>query len=150
MAKSTSIIKGTDQLEMDLALNNFNEQKTYSGAMGKAMDIQNLLFMKPGDFPSMPGMGINISQYRFEDIDKLTSGTLRDKIKKQITTYIKAVPLSDVKISMGKIRNLYVMFIEIVLFGDITAMYSVAQKDRKIVTFQLNLTENKIGRTAQK
>lgn len=136
--------------ELDLSLNYFKEQKTYEGVMGKAQDIKNLLFMRPGDFPSIPNMGINISSIRFEDIDILTAGELKDKIKSQISSYISNVPLDDVDISISKVKGMYVLFIDIKLFADnkyMTASYALAQKKYKIINFQLNLTENKIGRT---
>lgn len=136
--------------ELDLSLNYFKEPKTYTGVMGKAQDIKNLLFMKPGDFPSIPDMGINISSIRFEDIDALMAGDLREKIKSQITTYIANVPLDDVVISISKVKGMYVLFIDISLYADkqrVTANYAFAQKKYKIINFQLNLTENNVGRT---
>lgn len=139
--------------ELDLSLNNFKEQKTYSGAIGKAKDIQNLLFMKPGDFPSVPDMGINISSIRYKDIDSLTSGDLREKIRSQINKYITAVPLENIVISKAKINNTYVLFIDITLYADNQALdltYGIQQQgENNIVNFQLNITENKIGRSSK-
>lgn len=138
--------------ELDLSLNNFKEQKTYSGAIGKAKDIQNLLFMKPGDFPSVPDMGINISSIRYKDIDSLTSGDLRETIRSQINKYITAVPLENIVISKAKINNTYVLFIDITLYADNQALdltYGIQQQgENNIVNFQLNITENKIGRSS--
>lgn len=139
--------------ELDLSLNNFKEQKTYSGAIGKAKDIQNLLFMKPGDFPSVPDMGINISSIRYKDIDSLTSGDLRETIRSQINKYITAVPLENIVISKAKINNTYVLFIDITLYADNQALdltYGIQQQgENNIVNFQLNITENKIGRSSK-
>lgn len=139
--------------ELDLSLNNFKEQKTYSGAIGKAKDIQNLLFMKPGDFPSVPDMGINISSIRYKDIDSLSSGDLREKIRSQINKYITAVPLENIVISKAKINNTYVLFIDITLYADNQALdltYGIQQQgENNIVNFQLNITENKIGRSSK-
>lgn len=139
--------------ELDLSLNNFKEQKTYSGAIGKAKDIQNLLFMKPGDFPSVPDMGINIASIRYKDIDSLTSGDLRETIRSQINKYITAVPLENIVISKAKINNTYVLFIDITLYADNQALdltYGIQQQgENNIVNFQLNITENKIGRSSK-
>lgn len=134
--------------ELDMSLNYFREQKTYEGILGKAQDIKNLLFLKPGDYPSIPEMGINISAIRFKDIDVLLAGDLKDIIKTQITAYIDNVPLEDVNLYLAKVNNIDVLFIDITLVSEPeTITIAIAQKNNQIINFDLNLTENKVGRT---
>lgn len=134
--------------ELDMSLNYFKEQKKYEGVMAKAQDIKNLLFLRPGDFPSIPEMGINISSIRFRNVDTLLAGDLKNIIKDQITAYIDNVPLDEVNIYLSKVHDVDVLFIDISLLSEpVTLSYAMAQKNNDIINFELNLTENKVGRT---
>lgn len=55
--------------ELDFGVDNFNEQKILSEKESIAQILKNILFMRPGNMPSMPHIGINIQSklYNFED-----------------------------------------------------------------------------------
>ena len=58
-------IKNSTVNEMDFKLDNFENQKIYTGALAIAHKIKNLFFLRPGDMPSLPKAGINIQSYRW-------------------------------------------------------------------------------------
>ena len=59
----------TEIAELDFSLDDFHNQKVLRGADAYARLIQRLLFMRKGTYPTIPDMGIDISSYRFADLD---------------------------------------------------------------------------------
>ena len=64
-------------------------------------------------------MGIDISSYRFAELDTLAAGDLKDLIQYQIDTYIEGAPLENLSISTIKLKDGVVLFIDISISGDI-------------------------------
>ena len=85
--------------EMDFNLDAFNNQKVYVGALAYAHRIKNLLFMRPGDIPSIPEAGLNIQSIRFQDMDVLATGELKEKISTQISLYVYDITTDNIDIS---------------------------------------------------
>ena len=131
--------------EMDFSLDAFNNQKVYVGAMAYAYKIRNLLFMRPGDMPSIPEAGLNIQSIRFQDIDVLAAGDLREKLSTQITAYVFDITTDDISISVNKYNNQYYLIITISLTQlNTEIMYAVENKRRDVINFNFKVyqTEN--------
>ena len=111
MASNTKI-----PVEMDFNLDSFNNQKMYKGTMAIAHRIKNLLFLKPGDLPSMPDAGINIQGYRFQSIDAILSGELKEKLSDQITKYITDIPSDNINIDLSQYNGEYYLLIRFSLY----------------------------------
>ena len=127
--------------EMDFSLNNFNEQKIYTGAMAYAHKIKNLLFMRPGDFPSMPEMGINIQSIRYQSLDDLVAGELREKLSDQITKYIMSLPVENIEVSAMKANGDYFFFFLFTLTETEQIVYVVQQSKGQLVNFNFKIYE---------
>lgn len=108
--------------ELDFSLDNFRNQKVLRNTEAYARLIQRLLFMKKGTYPTIPDMGIDISSYRFADLDTLTAGDLQNVIREQIDTYIEGLPLQDINISTIKITSGTVLYIDITILGDVNTI----------------------------
>ena len=129
--------------EMDFKLNNFNEQEIYTGTLAYAHRIKNLLFMRPGDFPTMPEMGIYIQGYRFRSMDSLVSGTLRETIANQVSTYVMDLPLENIDISTGYYNNDYFLIIKIYLYQEQSEIvYGIQQPKGEVVNFNFKIYDN--------
>lgn len=63
-------------------VNNFNEPKIITGNNVLAMTILLILFGKPGCYPSIPNLGMNIQQYIYSKYDEINV----DAIKAKLTT----------------------------------------------------------------
>lgn len=127
--------------EMDFSLNNFNEQKIYTGAMAYAHKIKNLLFMRPGDFPSMPEMGINIQSIRYQSLDDLVAGELREKLSDQITKYIMSLPVENIEVSAMKANGDYFLILKFTLTETEQIVYAVQQSKGQLVNFNFKIYE---------
>lgn len=73
--------------EPGFGLNNFNGPKYNSETETIANAILNLLFGKPGFFPSMPDLGINIQQYLYLFEDEFDADVLKAKIVSQCSEF---------------------------------------------------------------
>lgn len=126
--------------EMDFKLNNFNQQEIYTGVMAYAHRIKNLLFMKPGDFPTQPAMGINIQSYRYQVMDDLISGALREELANQISSYIVDIPIENIQLSTGFYQNDYFLIIQIYLYQEQSEIvYGIQQPRGEIVNFNFKI-----------
>ena len=101
--------------------------------------------MRPGDMPSIPEAGLNIQSIRFQDIDVLAAGDLREKLSTQITAYVFDITTDDISISVNKYNNQYYLIITISLTQlNTEIMYAVENKRRDVVNFNFKVyqTEN--------
>lgn len=140
---STTVVStDTTVNELDFSLNSFNQQKVYTGALAYAHKIKNLLFMRPGDLPSMPDAGINIQSYRFKSMDLLLSGTLKENISNQITKYVTNISTDQIVITATKYENDYFLVIEIALYETVKIIYAVQQNKGELINFNFKIYDN--------
>ena len=132
--------------ELDFSLNGFREQKVYHDENAYAVLIKRLLLMRKGNYPSIPDMGIGIATYRFQDIDRLTAGTLRDNIRKQIIEYIPGIPLEGVNISKVYYKGSWVLYIDISITSPLVKKISYAymQKGKSLISSSITVEKPKL------
>lgn len=135
--------------ELDFTFNEFRQQKVLTNENAYVQMIARLLTMRPGDYPTLPGMGINIGSYRFADMDNLVAGELQEKIQNQITQYISGVPLNEVNISMTRVPKIgYALFVDIVLWGESQRVtYAYLQKQYKIISSNISIEKQSLINT---
>lgn len=97
-----------ERKELDFKLNGFGRQKVFTEAEAYARQLVTLLFMRPGDFPSIPKLGINITkEVRYKNMDYVTGGALKEKIMEQIRTYADQIDVVDLSIDSVKYKGQY-------------------------------------------
>ena len=135
----------TEIAELDFSLDDFHNQKVLRGADAYARLIQRLLFMRKGTYPTIPDMGIDISSYRFADLDVLSAGDLKNTIQQQCDTYIEHVPIQDIGISTVRIASGYVLFIDISVAGDLKKIsIAMLQDGGEIINTRLKVEKPKL------
>ena len=131
--------------ELDFKLDDFQKQKVITGTDAYATLIKRLLLMRKATYPTLPDMGVDIGAYRFSDIDTLIAGDLKNVIRTQINKYIVGVPLQDVSISKIKYGNDYVLFVDIILLGEIKEInYAFLQKKYEIISTNVKVVKQKL------
>lgn len=131
--------------ELDFSLDNFHNQKVLKNSEAYVRLIQRLLFMKKGTYPTIPDMGIDISSYRFTDLDMLTAGDLKNTIQEQIDTYIQGAPVQNVSISTIRLKDGIVLFIDIQIMGDIGRIeIAMLQKGYEIIDMNIKVENTKL------
>jgi phage baseplate assembly protein W len=132
--------------DLDFSLNGFREQKVLYDENAYAQMIKRLLLMRKGTYPSIPDMGIGISTYRFQDIDRLTAGDLRKDIQAQINKYIPTLPLEKIDIAKVKYKGDYVLYIDIAITSPTVKKISYAymQKGKSIISSSITVEKQKL------
>lgn len=74
--------------EFGLEINDYQEVAHYENVNSKYRHIYNLLFLKPGTYPSCPNMGIDLEQYIFDELTSTKLSEITEKIKEQVNTYV--------------------------------------------------------------
>lgn len=84
--------------ETSLSINSFDKPSELTDVGAWSQLMLNLIFLKPGSYPSQPEMGVGIEAYQYDFLEDAIS-ELSAKISEQQQTYLPDVPLSGVQIS---------------------------------------------------
>lgn len=124
--------------ELDFELDGFGEQKYLTEAQSAAKQILMLLFLRPGDYPSMPDLGIDIPrQIRYKNLDSVTGGTLKENITSQIRKYCSNVDLKELTIYSTKYMGQYVVILDFELQAEKTISIALAHVTNALVDFKV-------------
>lgn len=91
--------------EPGFGLDNFNGPKYHNETETVANAMLNLLFGKPGFFPSMPDLGINIQQYLYLFEDSFDVDVLKAKIIAQCSQFSQFIDDGTLEIVMSSYMN---------------------------------------------
>lgn len=91
--------------EVDFGLNNFGKQKVLSEADSIARLLLNILFLRPGQMPSMPHIGINIRKYLYKFEDDIDTDTLKREISFQCSELLPSIDTSGMKLMVVNYRG---------------------------------------------
>ena len=121
--------------ELDLALDGFGQQKYLTEAQSSARQIVQLLLMRPGDMPSIPDAGINISRVlRFKDMDVITGSSLKENISEPIRKYCPSIDLSEVTVYSTTYQSQYVVIIDFEVQAETTISVALSQATGSLFT----------------
>ncbi len=102
----------SNKIEPALEINSFDKPKELSGVAAWSQLILNLIFLKPGSYPSMPGLGIGIENYQYDFLDD-TIAELTAAITSQQQTYLPDIPLSGVQIGKTEHEGQPILIIQL-------------------------------------
>ena len=102
--------------ELDFGLNNFGKQTVLSEEDTIAQLILNILFMRPGQMPSMPHIGINIRQYLYSFEENIDVELLKNKISSQCSTIIPYIDIDNLKVFVVDYRGESILMIIMPIF----------------------------------
>ena len=84
--------------ETSLEINSFDKPTELSGVAAWSQLMLNLIFLKPGTYPSLPEMGVGIEEYQYDFLDDAID-ILSTRISEQQKIYLPDVPLGAVQVS---------------------------------------------------
>ena len=135
--------------ELTFGIDNFGKQNMLSKSESVAQVLINLLFMRPGQMPSLPHLGINIKQYLYkfeEDIDVTEDTIYRIASVSKIVVALAAMKLveegkmnmredrhnevQELVLSIAKNRQGMTSSIDLIFRGDCSA-FTPTKKERK-------------------
>lgn len=130
MSESTGI--GKDVL---FGLDNFHKPMMKNPNEALAQSILNILFMRPGQLPSQPHVGVNINKYLYEFGDELDS--IKDDIVNDIQNQCRAlsrlVDLSNIQMAVIKHEGQDIMMLVIPIFGETNIVYAFSKKNDTVL-----------------
>ena len=88
----------SSKTELALEIDSFDKPKELSNAKAWSQLMLNLIFLKPGTYPSIPEMGVGIEDYQYDFLEDAIS-ELSAKIVNQQKTYLPDIPLSEVQVT---------------------------------------------------
>ena len=86
-------------MDYSFAPNEFNECKQLNEKEVLVYTFRNLLLSRPGNYPEMPGFGVNIVKYNLSLANQTTLDTIKDDIISQSNRYLPE--LSDLNVSVA-------------------------------------------------
>lgn len=85
--------------------NKFNEPKVLSPMESYVNDILMILFGKPGFYPSLPTIGMNIQKYFFMFIDDINTEEIKSELVSQCSDFFPSVRNGDFEIEKTEYKG---------------------------------------------
>lgn len=123
-------------------LDNFQQPKLLSKNESVAQSFMNLLMLRPGQLPSMPRVGINISKYLYTFEDDVTNNTLLEEIHDQVVDLIPEIDADNIQIVTVPVNGHSTMYIIAPIYGEETSILAGFQKKDEKILFNYKFDTN--------
>jgi len=104
--------------EIVFGLDNFQQQKVLSSKDSIVQVLLNLFFLRPGNIPSLPWIGINIRSYLYKFEEQIDAEELKEKIYNQCNALVPYLNLGEVKAFVASYNEKSVLIIVIPIIID--------------------------------
>ena len=125
--------------ELGLSTNVFNKATEYQGKTAWFQLILNLIFLRPGTYPSIPNMGVGLQDYEYEYIDDVKDN-IRNKIEEQVNMFLPDVPLASVEVTSVEYEGKTILLIVISLEdnGQIVTGAVASEVTNHLIDFEIS------------
>lgn len=125
--------------ELGLSTNVFNKATEYQGKTAWFQLILNLIFLRPGTYPSIPNMGVGLQDYEYEYIDDVKDN-IRNKIEEQVNLFLPDVPLASVEVTSVEYEGKTILLIAISLEdnGQIVTGAVASEVTNRLIDFEIS------------
>ena len=125
--------------ELGLSTNVFNKATEYQGKTAWFQLILNLIFLRPGTYPSIPNMGVGLQDYEYEYIDDVKDN-IRNKIEEQVNLFLPDVPLASVEVTSVEYEGKTILLIVISLEdnGQIVTGSVASEVTNHLIDFEIS------------
>jgi hypothetical protein len=89
------IMATTSVVDPTFGINDFNQPKVLSETETVARNILLLLFGKPGFYPSMPDIGMDIGQYLYGFEDEINTEEIKSELADQCSEFLPEVTTGE-------------------------------------------------------
>lgn len=100
------------KIETTLEIDSFDKPKELVDVAAWSQLILNLLFLRPGTYPSLPEMGIGIDRFQYDFVDDAIA-ELSATISAQQQKYLPDVPLEQVNVSKVEQNGIPILVIQL-------------------------------------
>lgn len=125
--------------ELGLGINVFNKPIEYKGKKAWFQLILNLIFLRPGTYPSIPTMGVGIQDYEYEYLEDIKDN-IQAKIQDQVKTFLPDIPLESVEVQSINYNGMQIMLIAITLIdnGEVVTAAIASEVTNKLIDFEIS------------
>ena len=125
--------------ELGLSTNVFNKATEYQGKTAWFQLILNLIFLRPGTYPSIPNMGVGLQDYEYEYIVDVKDN-IRNKIEEQVNLFLPDVPLASVEVTSVEYEGKTILLIVISLEdnGQIVTGAVASEVTNHLIDFEIS------------
>lgn len=129
--------------EVQFQQNSFGTASILSLSETVSQLILNILFMKPGQLPSLPHVGMNISQYFTYQVslDEIDITGIKNKIQSQCSSLSHYIDLPGIQLSNVKDSLVFVMPL-IISNENETLLIGVKQKSTGDIVYNYTIDKN--------
>ncbi len=85
--------------------NAFNSPKYYNESQTVANNILTILFGRPGFYPSIPDLGMDISSILYRHVDEIDCNVIKAKLVQQCTRFLTNVRDGSFDVQLAKFQN---------------------------------------------
>lgn len=89
----------TINIDPTFAVNDYNKPKMLSNMETYVNNIMMLLFGKPGFYPTIPSIGMDIQQYLYKFEDEINTEEIKNKLSIQCKDFLPEIQNGDFDIS---------------------------------------------------
>ena len=130
----------SSKAETSLQINSFDKPEKLTDVSAWSQLMLNLIFLKPGSYPSIPEMGVGIEDYQYDFLDEAIS-ELSSKITTQQQTYLPDIPLDGVEISSYDNNGQMILIIQLYFStssGPVSSAIAVNTSKRNFLDFDIS------------
>ena len=141
MIRIATTILESNKKELTLGLNSFNTPKELSGVEAWIQLIINLMFIRKGQYPSNPKIGIGIQDYDYNFVDDAIA-SLQADLKYQTETFIPEVPIESIQVTSTTVERQNVLVIIITLRYKnelVTSVVATAENSNHNIEFEIKI-----------
>lgn len=97
--------------ELGIGLNPFNRPVEYTGPKAWTRLLTQILFTRPGTYPTDPELGVGIQDYRYTFFNEV-KGEIEAKINNQIQRYLPDIPIGTVSVEEEEINGKHILVLQ--------------------------------------
>ena len=130
----------SQKTETSLEINSFDKPEELNEVKAWSQLLLNLIFLKPGTYPSMPEMGIGIENYQYDFLDEAVD-ELTTAITSQQQTYLPDVPLSGVQVGKTEHQGQPILIIQLffnIESGTTSSAIAINLSKRNFLDFEVS------------
>ena len=103
-----------------MGVNAFGKPKVLSDMESIVNDLMMILLGKPGFYPSIPTLGMNISQYLYQFDDTISIEDIKTKLSQQCNDFSELIDSEDIEIVMEEYNGRVIMIFVLPMIDDVS------------------------------
>lgn len=105
-------------IDPTFSINDYNEPKMLSGKETYVNNIMMLLFGKPGFYPSIPSIGMDIQQYLYRFEDEINTEDIKSKLSVQCRDFLPEIQNGEFDVVLTTYNDRVLLIFKLPIIDD--------------------------------